>query len=118
MTSQSVLLIVAGCAGWFWFSLSPGSWLGFSLSSGDWGWLLRERDSEKNTQRSELRLAGRRSLVSHCTLLAVGLAAGVNSGNCAVSEALAVMTVVSGGLFAGFLLLLWSTRPGGWYGHR
>ena len=116
MTELSYPLLACFCAAWFWFSLHPGSFLGFALTSGDWSRLFRDLGNTQLQTRSQLRAAGRRSVLSHVLLIGLSAAAGVSAGNYAASSALLALGWVGAGLALGYFLLLWSTRAGGWYG--
>jgi hypothetical protein len=116
MTEALYPLLACCCAGWFWLSLHPGSFLGFALTPGDWSRLFRSLGNKQLQTRSELRAAGRRSIMSHGALIGLGVVAGVSARSYTALDALPVLAVVALGFSTGYFLLLWSTRAGGWYG--
>ncbi|WNL47147.1 hypothetical protein RKE25_05810 [Dyella sp. BiH032] len=110
-------LLFAGFAIWFVFSVHPGSLLGFALTGGDWLRLLRGLHAEEKQTKAGLRSAAARSLAVQSVLAGLGLLGSYAAGVHGRGETFAVLAAVLGGLVAGYVSLLWMTRPRGGYGY-
>ncbi|MFT3763636.1 MAG: hypothetical protein QM761_13725 [Pseudoxanthomonas sp.] len=110
------LILAFACAAWFWLSLHPGSFFGFALTGGDWIRLSRNLDNKQLQTRPALRAAGHRSISTHLVLIGIGATLGIASGKYTLIDAAPALLSATLGFAFSYLLLLWSTRPRGWYG--
>ena len=110
------LIISLVSAGYFWFSLHPGTFFGCVVSPADWTRIFRNLDDRKLQAKSSLRSAGHRSILFHLALVGLGVSSGAGVGNYSVTAAFLAFGAFSTGFAVGYFLLLWSTREGGWYG--
>lgn len=110
------LTLTSVCAAWFWFSLHPGSLLGLAVTGGDWMRLLRNLDNKRLQTRPALRAAGCRSIAAHFGLGGLGITAGIAGSHYTLAAIGPGLLSAAVGFAIGYLSLLWSTRPGGWYG--
>lgn len=101
---------------WFWFSLHPGSWLGISVTGGQFIRSFRDLDRKELQTRKSLRAAGQKALAIYSSLFVLGVSSGVSSGNYTLTDILPALSGGLSGLVLAYVLLHWSTRPGGWYG--
>jgi hypothetical protein len=98
------------------FSIRPGSTLGFAITMGDWGSLFRKLDKKDLQSKRLLREAARRSFVIQSLFFALGLSAAWSAGNLTAGGFFVLIAAAISGLACAYLMLLWTTRPGGWYG--
>ena len=101
---------------WIWFSLSPGAALGFALFRFDWRRLWRDLDQRELQTKNLLRRAAWKSWAINSTLIALAMATELSRRGLAKSPWIAVFLGGLAGLGLGLVALLYSTRPGGWYG--
>ena len=101
---------------WFWLSLHPWSRLGIAVTGADFMSLFRDLHRKELQSRQRLRTAGQKALAIYSSLCLVGMIPG------AVGKSETFTRVLPGalgglcGIVLAYVLLHWSTRPGGWYG--
>jgi len=90
--------------------------LGFASTGGDGLRLYRELDRKDLQTKKHLRSAAGHSLIVQSLFVTVGLLSGRLVGTWTMGQFFTLLVTIVGGLVFGYTVLLWMTRPQGWYG--